>query len=159
MIERLPSMNGNVRWRCLCDCGKGFITTSAAIRQKLKNLSCGCKSKRSNGQTRKPYEKTWGAYENGKKTPLYQSYIHMRMRCGLLWDTEEHYKNWRDRGIKVCDEWANSFSAFRDWALANGYKKGLTLDRINNDGDYCPENCRWATPLEQRHNQRKRQQY
>lgn len=67
----------------------------------------------------------------------------------------EHYNQYGGRGIKVCDEWKNSPSKFFEWALRNGYKKGLSIDRINVNGDYCPENCRWVTQKEQTRNTRR----
>ena len=76
-------------------------------------------------------------------------------------DKVESYKNYGGRGIRVCDEWRNDYAAFREWALANGYDPNAergkcTIDRINNDGNYCPENCRWVDMHVQRVNQRPR---
>ena len=81
---------------------------------------------------------------------LRRIYHHMKGRCYNSNDNK--YKNYGARGIKVCNEWINSFDSFYKWALKNGYKKGLSIDRINNDGDYEPINCKWSTPKEQANN-------
>lgn len=77
----------------------------------------------------------------------------MKQRCGD--PNTRSFKDYGGRGITVCDEWAHDFVAFRDWALANGYTDELTIDRKDPDGNYCPDNCRWATRAEQNRNQRR----
>jgi hypothetical protein len=90
-----------------------------------------------------------GDRPKGKKKRLYSIWLHMRERC----NNEHHcaYSRYGGRGIKVCEEW-NDYLAFKAWALANGYKEGLTLDRIENDGNYEPSNCQWSTSKEQANN-------
>lgn len=88
-------------------------------------------------------------------TRLYNIWFLMRQRCNN--PKASHYKRYGGRGIKVCDEWSNDFPSFEAWALANGYADNLTLDRINNNGNYEPSNCRWTdipTQMVNRHNTR-----
>lgn len=75
-------------------------------------------------------------------TKVYKTWHNMRSRCNNPKATK--YEIYGGRGIKVCDEWENSFHSFYDWCLANGYEEGLTIDRINGDGNYEPSNCRWV---------------
>lgn len=133
----------NSYWLCICDCGN--LKESRLPDLKSGNTkSCGC----LNSEISK-YRMT----KHGKhNTRLYHIYCGMKNRCQNCNDPK--YPNYGGRGIKVCDEWLNDFMAFYNWAIDNGYKDDLTIDRINVDGNYKPDNCRWATPKQQSNNKR-----
>lgn len=95
----------------------------------------------------KEYTKKYGVINKR----IYRIWTGMKYRCNK---TSSSTENWNGRGITYCDEWED-FSNFNNWALKNGYKDRLTLDRIDNDGNYYPENCRWATYSQQNKNKRK----
>jgi hypothetical protein len=99
-------------------------------------------------------ENTMGyEYHGDTGTRLFRIYHKMRSRC--LSDTNDRYSDYGGRGITICDEWLNSYLSFKDWALTNGYTDNLTIDRIDNNGNYEPSNCRWTTVTIQNQNQRK----
>ena len=93
------------------------------------------------------------AYKHGMNgTRIYREWCHMRERC--FSKRHKSYKHYGGKGIKVCEEWDNSFIPFYEWAMANGYNDTLTLDRIDVNGNYEPSNCRWITNLEQQRNKK-----
>lgn len=86
--------------------------------------------------------------QHGKRhTRLYRIWANIKTRC--LNQNDPHFRNWGARGITICDEWKNDFSAFYDWSMSHGYSDDLTIDRINNDLGYSPNNCRWISNAEQ----------
>lgn len=132
--ERLYSKSGKMirRWECLCDCGNVVVVRHGDLRSG-RTLSCGCYNKAKESAVKK---------HGYSRTKLYKVYISMRQRCNN--EKNKAYPYYGGRGIKVCDEWENDPQSFITWANKNGYQEGLTIDRINVDGDYCPKNCRWT---------------
>lgn len=133
---------GRAMWNCICECGRN-TTPSGSDLISGHTKSCGCSR---HGEHNKKSKK-----HGGRNTRLYRIWHGMKTRI-----KNTNCKSWKDyggRGIEVCEEW-DSFENFRDWAIENGYKDNLTLDRIDNNGNYNPENCRWITQKENDRNKR-----
>ena len=130
-------------WLCKCDCGNEVVVSRGNLI-KGRARSCGCYKQ----DLQKELKTTHGEHQ----TRLHNIWGNMKQRCGNEKNT--NYRSYGDRCINVCDEWFDSYESFRDWALSNEYSDELTLDRIDNDKNYCPENCRWADHYTQMNNKR-----
>lgn len=135
-----PSGRKILMWQCRCDCGN-IVTVSGESLKYGNTKSCGCK-RRNNFRT------------HGKSdTRLYEIWTDMKQRC--LNPNQKNYKYYGGRGITICKEWLDDFINFYDWAMENGYQDKLTIDRIDVNGKYEPNNCRWVTMETQLRNTRR----
>lgn len=133
--------SGNTMWKCLCDCGNIIITSGHCLKNGYSK-SCGC--------TRNEKIK-YINYKHGKSSSrLFTIWQGMCFRCTN--PKFKDYESYKGKGICICDEWKDNFQAFYDWSINNGYKENLSIDRINVNGNYEPNNCRWVNNYIQANN-------
>ena len=143
-----PSGDRKVQWLCKCKCGKEVIVTGNNLR-KGNSKSCGCYNRELLAKINLTH--------NASNTRLYHIWICMKDRCYN--PKNKKYKDYGGRGIIICDEWINDFEAFANWAYDNGYIENAsrgecTIDRIDVNGNYCQQNCRWVNQKVQTNNKR-----
>lgn len=142
VIERLEATPSGTRWLCRCDCGNTIPKVTTQLRRRTRKFG-GCRSCET--LSRAAVHIRHGDCPGRGKAHLYRIWKGIKDRCRNPGSTSWVY--YGAKGIRVCDEW-DAYEAFRDWAFANGYQDGLSIDRLDSDGNYEPSNCEWVTPAE-----------
>lgn len=141
VVSKSENIGNAVAWNCVCDCGNTVVVRAYSLKNG-DTKSCGCLHKEVISEKLKIHG----------RDRLYRIWKNMINRCS--YEKYHEYHLYGGRGISVCKEWTESHISFRNWAMANGYRDGLTLDRIDVNGNYEPSNCRWVTMKVQSNNRR-----
>lgn len=146
LAEPIINKNGekSARWKCLCKCGNTVIVRGNSLSCG-KTKSCGCLNRTKPSNNRKH------CMSNSR---IYSRYKAIKQRC--FNENSTGYKDYGARGITMCDEWLGErgFENFYNWSMANGYNDDLSIERVDVNGNYCPENCMWISKDKQAHNKR-----
>lgn len=154
VIKRVENICGRSAFLCRCDCGEKLIVKGFLLKKGITK-SCGClrrKVAKENLDIAHRANQKYKLKNFSLNKKIYMAWLNMKNRCCNK--NSKNYKNYGGRGIKVCKEWLNDFESFYEWAINNGCEQGLSIDRINNNGDYTPSNCRWSDMKTQSRNRR-----
>lgn len=139
--ERFPSGSRYEKWICKCDCGN-IVSINKKNFMSGSSMSCGCAVSEANSRRLKTH--------GDRKSRLYNTWCNIKSRCYN--PNNQDFARYGGRGISMFGPWKNNYSIFMEWAIKNGYDDSLSIDRIDVDGDYCPDNCRWVDMAVQANN-------